>query len=165
MRTPTSTTHNSANTRTYEQMLFKASAYCATAEHCEADVRTKLQTWACAPEHIDKIIDYLKNENFLNEQRYCNAFVRDKFRFNQWGKTKIAMMLRTKNIAEETIAEAIDQIDEETYQQTVTTLLQTKLKGLKYRDDYDRKAKLIRFAQGRGFEYNIIAACLDQLHE
>ena len=163
MRTPTSTTHNSANTRTYEQMLFKASAYCATAEHCEADVRTKLQTWACAPEHIDKIIDYLKQENFLNEQRYCNAFVRDKFRFNQWGKTKIAMMLRTKNIAEETIAEAIDQIDDETYQQTVTTLLQTKLKGLKYRDEYDRKAKLIRFAQGRGFEYRIIAAAIEQL--
>ncbi|MDY4512182.1 MAG: regulatory protein RecX [Paludibacteraceae bacterium] len=163
MRTPTSTTHNSANTRTYEQMLFKASAYCATAEHCEADVRTKLQTWACAPEHIDKIIDYLKQENFLNEQRYCNAFVRDKFRFNQWGKTKIAMMLRTKNIAEETIAEAIDQIDDETYQQTVTTLLQTKLKGLKYRDEYDRKAKLIRFAQGRGFEYGIIAAAIEQL--
>lgn len=163
MRTPTSTTHNSANTRTYEQMLFKASAYCATAEHCEADVRTKLQTWACSPEHIDKIIDYLKNENFLNEQRYCNAFVRDKFRFNQWGKTKIAMMLRTKNIAEETIAEAIDQIDDETYQQTVTTLLQTKLKGLKYRDEYDRKAKLIRFAQGRGFEYGIIAAAIEQL--
>ena len=163
MRTPTSTTHNSANTRTYEQMLFKASAYCATAEHCEADVRTKLQTWACAPEHIDKIIDYLKNENFLNEQRYCNAFVRDKFRFNQWGKTKIAMMLRTKNIAEETIAEAIEQIDDATYQQTVTTLLQTKLKGLKYRDEYDRKAKLIRFAQGRGFEYGIIAAAIEQL--
>ena len=163
MRTPTSTTHNSANTRTYEQMLFKASAYCATAEHCEADVRTKLQTWACAPEHIDKIIDYLKKENFLNEQRYCNAFVRDKFRFNQWGKTKIAMMLRTKNIAEETIAEAIDQIDDATYQQTVTTLLQTKLKGLKYRDEYDRKAKLIRFAQGRGFEYGIIAAAIEQL--
>lgn len=163
MRTPTSTTHNSANTRTYEQMLFKASAYCATAEHCEADMRTKLQTWACSPEHIDKIIDYLKNENFLNEQRYCNAFVRDKFRFNQWGKTKIAMMLRTKNIAEETIAEAIDQIDDETYQQTVTTLLQTKLKGLKYRDEYDRKAKLIRFAQGRGFEYGIIAAAIEQL--
>ena len=163
MRTPTSTTHNSANTRTYEQMLFKASAYCATAEHCEADVRTKLQTWACSPEHIDKIIDYLKNENFLNDQRYCNAFVRDKFRFNQWGKTKIAMMLRSKNIAEETIAEAIDQIDDETYQQTVTTLLQTKLKGLKYRDEYDRKAKLIRFAQGRGFEYGIIAAAIEQL--
>lgn len=163
MRTPTSTTHNSANTRTYEQMLFKASAYCATAEHCEADVRTKLQTWACAPEHIDKIIDYLKNDNFLNEQRYCNAFVRDKFRFNQWGKTKIAMMLRTKNIAEETIAEALEQIDDETYQQTVTTLLQTKLKGLKYRDEYDRKAKLIRFAQGRGFEYGIIAAAIEQL--
>ena len=163
MRTPTSTTHNSANTRTYEQMLFKASAYCATAEHCEADVRTKLQTWACSPEHIDKIIDYLKNENFLNDQRYCNAFVRDKFRFNQWGKTKIAMMLRTKNIAEETIAEAIDQIDDATYQQTVTTLLQTKLKGLKYRDEYDRKAKLIRFAQGRGFEYGIIAAAIEQL--
>ena len=163
MRTPTSTTHNSANTRTYEQMLFKASAYCATAEHCEADVRTKLQTWACAPEHIDKIIDYLKQENFLNEQRYCNAFVRDKFRFNQWRKTKIAMMLRTKNIAEETIAEALEQIDDETYQQTVTTLLQTKLKGLKYRDEYDRKAKLIRFAQGRGFEYGIIAAAIEQL--
>lgn len=163
MRTPTSTTHNSANTRTYEQMLFKASAYCATAEHCEADVREKLRTWTCAPEHIDKIIDYLQQENFLNEQRYCNAFVRDKFRFNQWGKTKIAIMLRAKNIAEETIAEAIDQIDDETYQQTVTTLLQTKLKGLKYRDEYDRKAKLIRFAQGRGFEYGIIAAAIEQL--
>lgn len=155
----------SDKTATYEQMVFKASAYCATAEHCEADVREKLRTWACAPEHIDKIIDYLKQENFLNEQRYCNAFVRDKFRFNQWGKTKIAIMLRAKGLADAYIDEALAQIDDTAYVATLANLLDAKQRGLKYRDDYDRKAKLIRFAQGRGFEYNIIAACLDQLHE
>ncbi|MGN0187645.1 MAG: regulatory protein RecX [Paludibacteraceae bacterium] len=148
---------------TYEQMVFKASAYCATAEHCENDVREKLRTWACAPEHIDTIIDYLKQENFLNEQRYCNAFVRDKFRFNQWGKTKIALMLRAKGLADTNIQEALEQIDTATYINTLTDLLMAKQRGLKYRDDYDRKAKLIRFAQGRGFEYNIVAACIDQL--
>ncbi len=153
----------SNKTFTYEQALFKASAYCATAEHCEHDVCEKMRAWNIQPETAEKIIACLKEENFLNEQRFCNAFVRDKFRFNQWGKIKIALMLRAKKVSSEAIETALAQIDGEKYAETLETLLRSKLKGLKFRDEYDRQAKLVRFAQSRGFEYDVISDCLDRL--
>src|SRR5574344_2555149 len=148
---------------TYEQALFKASAYCATSEHCESEIREKLRAWDIVPQDADKIIAYLKQENYLDENRFCEAFVRDKFRFNSWGKMKIGMMLRVKNVSKDTINEALETIDEEVYAEKLTAVLKTKAKGLKFRDSYDRQAKLIRFAQGRGFEFDAIMATIKKL--
>ena len=47
----------------------------------------------------EKIIDILIKENFINEERLCNRLLsRDKFKYNKWGKIKIAAHLKSKNI-------------------------------------------------------------------
>ena len=70
--------------------------YCSKAEHCIDDVRQKLWTWKVPTEEHDDIINTLIDNNFINEQRYAEAFVKDKFRFNHWGRIKISLMLRAK---------------------------------------------------------------------
>jgi len=147
---------------TYEQALFKAAALCTQTEKCESDVRTKLVAWEMSESDINKIIRYLKEEKFLDDARYCSFFVKDKLRFNKWGKIKIGYALRAKKIDEDLIVGSLGQIDDEESFLTLLSILKTKSKNLKYKDEYDRKGKLIRFALSRGFEMSLITQALKQ---
>lgn len=150
----------SDKTLTYDELLFKASAYCAMAEHCAAEVREKLRLWGASAADADRIVAYLSAEKYLDELRYCEAFVRDKFRFNRWGRIKIEMMLRAKNLPDDCIAQALAQISDDEYLQTLSDLIRAKERTLKVSDYHARRFKLIRFAQSRGFELVAIAQCL-----
>lgn len=147
----------------YENALHKAAAYCSASEKCEYDVREKLLSWGISIADTDKIITKLVAENFLDEKRFAQFFVRDKFRFNKWGKIKIAYALKQKQINPEFIQESLDSIDNEEYQSLLTELLQSKIKGLKYKDKYDMQAKIYRFAQGRGFETSIVSLVFSKI--
>ena len=49
------------------------AAYCSAAEHCKAEVNEKLQKWGLPYEVINRIIDRLVVEKFIDEERYCRA--------------------------------------------------------------------------------------------
>jgi regulatory protein len=149
-----------SRTLTYDQALFKVAAICTQSEKCESDIRTKLLAWEISESDANKIITYLKEEKFLDDARYCSFFVKDKSRFNKWGKIKIGYALRAKKIDEELIVSALGQIDEEEAFSTLISILNTKSRNLKYKDEYDKKGKLIRFGLSRGFEMGLINRAL-----
>ena len=80
--------------RLYDIALSKAMARCARRELCCDDIRHSLLSWDINTHDAEKIITKLVNENFINENRYAAAYVRDKFKYNKWGKVKIAANLR-----------------------------------------------------------------------
>lgn len=144
-------------------LLNKAATYASRCEHCESEVREKLVAWGGTNEETDEIIAYLIEERYVDNQRYANSYTRDKFRFNHWGKYKINMMLRSKDIDSETIEEALGQIDEEEYLEKLQQILQDKLRSLKYSSEYEKKGKLFKFAQSRGFESSAISKVIDSI--
>lgn len=148
---------------TESEALYKAEAYCSVAERCELEVRTKLQQWGAPPECWDNIIDRLTADNYMSSSRYVYAFVREKHRFNKWGKQKIVQALRMKRLPDVLIDEAMAEVDTEEYLSNLSSLLQRKLKEVKARSEYERNGKLIRFALSRGFEMNDILFCLKQI--
>lgn len=150
-------------TLTYEQALHKIAALCVHVEKCESDVREKLNSWGISEKEADEIIAYLKKEKFLDNHRFAIAFAKDKFRYNKWGKIKIAYALRNKKISENSITKALSEIDDNDNIDSLTNILNAKLKLLKYKDEYDRKAKLIRFALSRGFEIESINSSLKNI--
>lgn len=133
------------------EALNKAAAYCTLCERCISEVSKKLTTWGVPPAEQQRIIDRLQDEGFINEERYCRAFVNDKLRFNRWGRVKIRAALYEKQLPREYIAQAIEDIDEEEYMQTLHDLVATKQRELK-NEDFATKQKIIRFAASRGFE-------------
>jgi regulatory protein len=147
----------------FNEALQKAAAYCSLSEKCEYEVKEKLRTWDVSNTDVAKVIDQLRHDDFINDTRYCTYYTRDKFRFNRWGKIKIGMMLRSKQLPEEEITNALAQIDEAEYEEALVVILQTKLKSLTYKFEYEKQGKLFRFAQSRGFEHNIISNVLRQL--
>ena len=102
-------------TITESEALNKAAAYCTPCERCTHEVVAKLKAWGVTEEAQQRIIERLKSENFINEERYSRAFVNDKLRFNQWGRIKIQAALREKQIDRENINNAIAAIDDDTY--------------------------------------------------
>lgn len=142
-------------------LLNKAATYASRYEHCESEVREKLASWGATDEEVEAIIEYLVEERYIDNQRYANSYAKDKFRFNHWGKYKISMMLRSKNIESEFIEEALNQIDNEEYLEKLQQILRDKLRSLKYSSEYEKKGKLFKFAQSRGFESSAISKVID----
>jgi len=141
---------------TLEELLHKAASYCSISEHCVSEVEEKLNAWGVSDTDKKKIIDRLISEDFINEKRYCTYFVKDKFRFNKWGKIKISYALKAKGLDKEIVSDALNTIDEGEYEELLASILKAKLTGLKYEFEYEKQGKLFRFAQGRGFETNVI---------
>ena len=145
---------------TAQEAFNKAAACCSRAECCTADISKKLERWGLDADAREEVIGRLVGERFIDERRYCHSFVRDKFRHNQWGRTKIVQALRLKGVPEPCAREALEEIEEGEYRATLDKLLQAKSRGLKAASDYERRGKLIRFALGRGFEMETIKHCL-----
>ena len=146
-----------------EKALYRAAALCSRCEQSEADIRAKLATWGISPSDTDSIIERLVRENYLNEERYAHAFVRDKFRFGGWGKIKIAYTLRQKHIAEANIAEALEEIGDEEYNEALLTALRIKMRSVKNREPMQQRAALYRFAASRGYESSMVSRAIATL--
>jgi regulatory protein len=146
-----------------KQALQKAADLCVRREQCAFDIRKKLQAWQIEPNDSDDIIARLKDENFINESRYAEYYVKDKFRLNGWGKIKIHYMLRNKQIPEAVIHENTDNISPEDYRKKCISLIQQKKAKLKTETPVKTKSKIIRFMAARGFEGDLILQCLDEI--
>ena len=136
---------------------------CSKKEYCSADELAKLRRWELPEKDIAEIMAFLVKNRFLDDTRFAEAYARDKFRFNRWGKLKIAQMLRRKQVADSVIGQALAALPEEDTDATCMELLRQKNKSIKDEDPYKRKAKLIRFALSRGFEYETVNRCLSHL--
>lgn len=149
----------------YQSSLKKAMTLCAGREYCVSEVAEKLRSWGNGENHIAGIIGILKRDNFINEERYAMSFVKDKFRYNKWGKIKIAFHLKAKNIDREIIKRALDSIDTEYYKKILDELLSAHRKVVKAKNQYDMKAKLLRYGLSKGFENSLLYELLNEMDE
>ncbi|MDR1676273.1 MAG: RecX family transcriptional regulator [Tannerella sp.] len=149
--------------RNESELLRLVAAWCSSGERCISEVRKKLTAAGASPEVAERMMARLLEEKFVDESRYCRSFVKDKFRFNGWGRIRIRHELQRKGIASPVIAEALDELDEEACRSALSEMLRAKKRTTKGHSDYDIFLKLYRFARGRGFEGALISACLKPL--
>ena len=142
------------------EALNKAAAYCTLCERCISEVNAKLTAWGVPHGEQEKIIARLIEEKFIDEERYCHAFVNDKVKFNRWGRIKIIAGLREKHLPQEQIKEALECIDEETYLQALQETIDIKRREFKGKDDFATLQKIIRHAASRGYEPALIISTI-----
>jgi regulatory protein len=145
---------------TEQEAMYRCAAFCSAAERCMQDVDKKLERWEIPPLARKNILVKLQQEGFLDESRYCRSFVNDKFKFSKWGKNKICYALKQKQISEENIQDALQQIDAEENRDMLMQLICQKRKSVKGKNDYEIRMKLMRFALGRGFDIDEINRCM-----
>ena len=146
---------------TEQEAYLQLAALCAQAEHCQQEMRDKMRRWELDETVQNRIIDRLIKERYVDDERYARAFVKDKIRYNKWGRRKVQQALWQKHIDAEIQQRVLDEIDEKEYLDILRPLLKQKRKSIKAESDYELNQKLIRFALGRGFGFDIIRQCLN----
>jgi regulatory protein len=146
---------------TEQEAFLQLAALCAQAEHCEQEMRDKLKRWELDTAAADRIIARLQKERYIDDARYARAFVKDKIRYNKWGRRKVEQALWQKRIADDIRQQVLGEIDENEYLDVLRPLLKQKRRTTKAENDYALNQKLVRFALGRGFTFDLIRQCLD----
>lgn len=147
--------------KTEEEAFLQLAALCANAEHCQYEMLEKMKRWELSDEAQARVMARLIEERYVDDRRYARAFVKDKICYNKWGRRKVQQGLWMKRIDKEIQDEVLDEIDEKEYLDVLKPLLKQKRKSIKANSDYELNQKLVRFAYGRGFTFDIIRQCLD----
>lgn len=146
---------------TEQEAYLQLAALCAQAEHCQREMREKMRRWELDETVQNRVFDRLVRERFVDDERYARAFVKDKIRYNKWGRRKVQQALWQKGIDSEIQRKVLDEIDEKEYLDILRPLLRQKRKSIKAQNDYELNQKLLRFALGRGYTFDIIRQCID----
>ena len=146
---------------TEKDALFKLTALCSQAEHCTYEMLEKMRRWEIADDAQARIMEYLVREKYVDDERYCRLFVKDKIRYNKWGRRKVEQALMQKRISRDIYQPVLDDVDDEEYLTILKPLLQNKRRQLKAMSEYEANGRLIRFAISRGFTMDIIRQCIN----
>lgn len=143
---------------------FKLEALCAYQERCEFELRKKMQSWRIPYDEQDRLIADLIVNNFLSEERFAEAFISGKIRIKRWGKIKIRQELKQRHISDYSINKGFKEISEEEYWENLLHLTKKKWTSLsKERESYQKKAKVYRFLQSKGYETDLIKMAVEEV--
>ena len=147
--------------KTEQEAYLTLAALCAQAEHCQWEMVEKMRKWEIPEEAQARIMERLVKERYVDDERFARAFAKDKVRYNKWGRRKVEQALWQKHIDEDSRKNVLNEIDDEEYLSVLRPLLKQKRKSIKAQNDYELNQKLMRFALGRGFTFDIIKQCID----
>jgi regulatory protein len=134
---------------------------CARSEHCQHDLTEKMRRWGMTDEAQARVMQRLVGERYVDDERYARAFVRDKIRYDKWGRRKVEQALWMKRIDDDIRERVLGEVDDGEYLAVLRPLLKQKCRSTKAATDYELNQKLVKFALGRGFTFDIIRQCID----
>ena len=133
---------------------------CARSEHCQHELTEKMRRWDMSDEAQARVMARLVSERYVDDERYARAFVRDKIRYNKWGRLKVEQALWAKHIDDDIRERVLGEVGDDEYLSVLRPLLQQKQRSVKADSDYELNQKLVKFALSRGFTYDIIRQCI-----
>ncbi len=140
------------------QVYPKIANYCAYQERTHEEVRQRLAKFFVLPEDAEILIAQLIEDKYLNEHRYAQTYAGGKFRIKKWGKTRILIELKRKNLSEYSIRSAMKEIKDSDYKETLQKLAEKKLENLSKTESNNLilKKKLANFLLQKGYEPDLV---------
>jgi len=143
-------------------LLNKLARYCAYQERCILEIKQKIVTLDPLVNQ-DLYIEWLQENNYLNENRFIGLFIRSKFNQKKWGRSKIQFELRKKGISDSEIQAHWDEIAEQDYTEALKNLLEKKAASLKTGTSNEKYQKCYRTGLAKGFEPGLVSQVLKGL--
>ncbi len=145
------------------EIYMKLARMCARSEQCSPDLAKKIRELGGNSASEERILEQLKKEGFLSDERYVRAYVQEKFRINGWGKIKMRYYLKMKRLSEALIENGLNEIGEEEYHRILVKTMKQKAKSVKAVNHYEKMGQIIRFTQSRGFEPELIHRYMNEV--
>ncbi len=141
---------------TFDEALDRCRFLAAKGECCTFDLEQKMRNWGVQSADIQRVIESLVAERFVDNLRFATAYVRDKTRFNHWGRVKTTLMLRQKHIDKQVINEAFNELPESDYQRAFEDERDKKLRQLRALKPFERNHKAAAYLIQKGFEPDFV---------
>lgn len=144
-----------------EKILSRLQKLCAGQECCSKDVYAKaLKALEGDAEAASEVVGSLVADGYLDDRRYAVAYARDKAALTGWGPIKVRFMLLGKGLSKEDIDAALEEVDKEAASRKLSALLARKASALQ--GDPQMKLKLLKFALGRGYDYDTVRPLVEE---
>lgn len=141
---------------TFDEALERCRFLAAKGECCTYDMEQKMRDWGVQPSDIQRIITSLIDERYVDNLRFSIAYVRDKTRFNHWGRIKTTLMLRQKHIDKQIINQAFAELSESDYQKAFAAERDKKMRQLCALKPFERNRKTAAYLIQKGFEPDMV---------
>ena len=148
---------------TFEEIKHKLEYYCSYQDRCHKEVEDKLYSFSVSQSEKDEILTYLIENNFINEERFAQSFVRGKHNYKFWGKNRIVNELKFRNISSRIITIALKEIPEETYLENFHQLAEKHWHNITERKGSKKNKKFVDFLLRKGYETSLIYEKLKEL--
>ncbi len=144
--------------------LHKAARFCAYQERSAGEVRKKLLHRVSSADVVEQIIESLIEDDFLNEERFLQAFIKGKFYQKKWGRIKIRYALQTHDISPQRIDTGLKElIPPEDYRSAVRELMRLKIARLGEMDPLAIKGKVFQHLAGKGYEQDVVYEAWEEM--
>jgi len=159
------TTFEMMNDKIYDLKIVKERIrhYCAIMDRCQFQVINKLKSYGVSNALTDEILIELIQNNYVDEERFARSYCSGKFKIKRWGRKKIAFELSKLKVSKSCIELGMTEIDNVDYIDTITHLIHKKLSLLKDKNTFTRKKKVVDYMLRKGFESDIVWACVHKL--
>lgn len=136
--------------------------YCNFQERCHWEVDKKLNTYELDEDKKKEVVDYLIQNDLLNEKRFTKLFIQGKIRYRQWGRKKLAQELRLKGVEEKLIHDEIGTVEDEDFNNALDHLLKKKIDATNGKNVSKKFQKIYRFLLSKGHEKELIHKALEK---
>ncbi|MBP6001137.1 MAG: RecX family transcriptional regulator [Flavobacterium sp.] len=137
--------------------------YCAYQERCYKEVEEKLYSYAATVSEKEAVLTHLIEQNYINEERFAQSFVRGKHNYKFWGKNRIINELKYRNISSRIIEIALKEIPETTYLSNFHALAEKNWENSTERKGPKKNKKFVDFLLRKGYETHLIFEKLKEL--
>ena len=123
----------------------------------ESEVRARLQRDEWADEVIERVIIRLRDQGFLNDEKFAENWVENRSHSRPRGARMLQQELRQKGVERETIDAAMpdDETEMENANSALQKLMRSKERAWEKLEERDRRDKAIAFLMRRGFNYSV----------
>lgn len=134
----------------------KLEHYCAYQERCHQEVSQKLKQLGVSGTPMNIIVTHLIEQNYLNETRFAEQFVRGKFNIKKWGKRRLVRELKQRHISDWNIKNAMKEISDKAYRECGQVLAEKFWAAHQNRPLALKKKKVWNAMHYRGWETELI---------
>lgn len=145
------------------KVLNQLARYCAYQERCISEIKQKMKDLLVGESDQPTYLTWLAENNYLNEARFVELYVRSKLNQKHWGRNKIMFELKKRGIPDSILSNAWNDIDEADYISQLTKILHKKKAELKTGTSQQKYQKCYAFALSKGYESSLIVAHLKGL--
>lgn len=145
----------------------KALDYLAHKARTENEVRRKLRTKECTSAVIDRVIAYLRERGYLDDENYAHEYVRRRFSHKGYGPVRLRAELKKRGIDRHLAETAVDALFEEHDPFPVAQAHAEKKwpRIAREADPRKRRDKLYRHLKRRGFTNDVIQRVIDSIED